>query len=211
MNCRLYRIIILCVLLSLLLTAPVAAASVPQVARLSLVTENAWDLDQDTIDMLDDMVADALHMPFGGLMGWVQDVDEHDLFAAYNAAVEMKRTTRDTPDYPAIVRMVADVTDADLAVLPILTYYDEEIYHGWDFSADDYLVSRASVRLLVYDRQKDELVDRRITRTFRDEYAVRGRAHELARDAMRAVLGEVRLKERVRDLREAARSGRYPY
>jgi len=113
MNCRLYRIIILCVLLSLLLTAPVAAASVPQVARLSLVTENAWDLDQDTIDMLDDMVADALHMPFGGLMGWVQDVDEHDLFAAYNAAVEMKRTTRDTPDYPAIVRMVADVTDAD--------------------------------------------------------------------------------------------------
>ncbi len=97
MNCRLYRIIILCVLLSLLLTAPVAAASVPQVARLSLVTENVWEIDEDTIDMLDDMVADALHMPFGGLMGWVQDVDEQDLFAAYNAAVEMKRTTRDTP------------------------------------------------------------------------------------------------------------------
>ena len=208
---RSYLAAVLCMLLSFLSAAPVAAHSAPQVARLSLVTENVWEIDEDTIDMLDDMVADALHMPFGGLMGWVQDVDEHDLFAAYDAAVEMNRTPKGAPDYPVILRMVADVTDADLAVLPILTYYDEEIYHGWDFYADDYLVSRASVRLFVYDRRSDELLDRRVTRTFRDEYAVRGRAHELARDAMRAALAEVHLKERVRDLREAARSGRYPY
>jgi hypothetical protein len=175
------------------------------------VTEDVWNIDQDTIDMLDDMVADALHMPFGGLMGWIQDVDEHDLFAAYDAATEMKRTPKGAPDYPAILRMAADATDADLAVLPILTYYDEEIYHSFDFYYDDYLVSRASIRLLVYDRDKDELLDRRVTRTYRDAFARYGRAHELAKDAMNAALAEVHLKERVRDLREAARSGRYPY
>lgn len=208
MNRRFYLAAVLCTILSLLFITSADAASAPQVARLSLVTENVWDIDQATIDELDDMVADALRMPFGGLMGWLHDVDEHDLFAAYDAAFEMKKTPRGAPDYPAILRMTADVTDADLAVLPILEYYDEEIYRSRDFYCDDYLVSRASVRLLVYDRRKDELVDRRATRIFRDEYSMNGRAEALACDAMRAVLDKVQLKERVRDLREAARSGR---
>ena len=204
-----YLIALLAALLSLLAAGPAAASPAPQIARLSLVTEDVWNIDQDTIDMLDDMVADALHMPFGGLMGWIQDVDEHDLFAAYDAATEMKRTSKGAPDYPAILRMAADATDADLAVLPSLTYYDEEIYHSFDFYYDDYLVSRASIRLLVYDREKDELLDRRVTRTYRDAFARYGRAHELAKDAMTAALRTVRLKERVRDLREAARTGTY--
>ena len=190
MNRRFYLAAVLCALLSFLCAAPTDAASAPQVARLSLVTENVWDIDQATIDELDDMVADALRMPFGGLMGWLHDVDEHDLFAAYDAAFEMKKTPRGAPDYPAILRMTADVTDADLAVLPILEYYDEEIYRSRDFYCDDYLVSRASVRI------------------FRDEDSMNGRAEALACDAMRAVLDKVQLKERVRDLREAARSGR---
>lgn len=202
-------IIAVCALLAVFGALPAAAQSAPQVARLSLVTENAWDIDQATIDTLDDMVADALHMPFGGVMGWTQDVDEHDLFAAYDAAYEMKRTPKGRPDYLEILRMTAQVTDADLAVLPILETYSEEIYRGWDFCGETYLESRATVRLIVYDRQRDELLDRRVSRVFSNEYSVNGRAEVLACDAMRAAIDQVQLRQRVKDLRDAARSGSF--
>lgn len=210
MSRQILYLALICTFFCVLNASAAAAEPAPKTARLSLVTQDVCGLDQKTADTLDDMVERAMHIPFGSLMGWLVDVDEHDLFAAYDAAYEMNKTAKGSPDYPAILRMTADVTDADLAVLPILETYGAVIFPRADFGDDDYIVSRATVRILVYDRRTDEVTDRRVTRSFHGAYAPYADPDVLAYDAMRVVIDEAGIKQRVKELSElAVRERRY--
>ena len=184
---------LLSVFLLLLPTAPALAAA--RIAQLPLVVEGgAADVDAETVDALEEMVARDLYMPLNDTMGWLTYVDDRALMDAYDSACGQYATRRGY-DYPAVLRATADAVEADLVVLPILTTYYEE----------NFLHSGAAVRLLVYDRAAGEIIDRRDARSYADEDQPSGRAYVLAGEVMRNVLAAADLRAHVRDLRETAR------
>ena len=189
----------------LLLLPTASALGAARIAQLPLVVEGgAADVDAETVDALEDMVARDLHMPLNDTMGWRTYVDDRTLMDAYDSACGQYVTRRGC-DYPAVLRATADAVDADLVVLPILTTYYEDLYGMNIFYEDNYLRSGAVIHVLVYDRAADEIVDRHAARSYMDEDQPSGRADALARDAMRAALAEVNLPQRMHTLREAER------
>lgn len=190
----------------LLLLPTASAFGAARIAQLPLVVEGgAADVDAETVDALEDMVAhDLHHMPLNDTMGWLTYVDDCTLMDAYDRACGQYVTRRGC-DYPAVLRATADAVDADLVVLPILTTYYEDLYGMNIFYEDNYLRSGAVIHVLVYDRAADEIVDRHAARSYMDEDQPSGRADALARDAMRAALAEVNLPQRMHTLREAER------
>ena len=200
---------LLSVFLLLLPTAPALAAA--RIAQLPLVVEGgAADVDAETVDALEDMVARDLHMPLNDTMGWLTYVDDRVLMDAYDSACgQYAYATRRGYDYPAVLRATADAVEADLVVLPILTTYYEEIYYTSIFYEENFLHSGAAVRLLVYDRAAGEIIDRRDARSYADEDQPSGRAYVLAGEVMRNVLAAANLRAHLCDLRETARGVSY--
>ena len=189
----------------LLLLPTSSAFGAARIAQLPLVVEGgAADVDAETVDALEDMVARDLHMPLNDTMGWLTYVDDRALMDAYDSACGQYVTRRGC-DYPAALRATADAVEADLVVLPILTTYYEEIYYTSIFYEENFLHSGAAVRLLVYDRATGEVIDRRDARSYADEDQPSGRAYVLAGEVMRNVLAAANLRAHVRDLRETAR------
>ena len=179
----------------LLLLPTASALGATRIAQLPLVVEGgAGDVDAETVDALEEMVARDLHMPLNDTMGWLTYVDDRALMDAYDSACG-QYVTRRGYDYPAVLRATADAVEADLVVLPILTTYYEE----------NFLHSGAAVRLLVYDRATGEVIDRRDARSYADADQPSGRAYVLAGEVMRNVLAAANLRAHVRDLRETAR------
>ena len=189
----------------LLLLPTASALGAARIAQLPLVVEGgAGDVDAETVDALEEMVAHDLHMPLNDTMGWLTYVDDRALMDAYDSACGQYATRRGC-DYPAVLRATADAVEADLVVLPILTTYYEEIYYTSIFYEENFLHSGAAVRLLVYDRATGEVIDRRDARSYADEDQPSGRAYVLAGEVMRNVLAAANLRAHVRDLRETAR------
>ena len=113
----------------LLLLPTASALGAARIAQLPLVVEGgAADVDAETVDALEEMVAHDLHMPLNDTMGWLTYVDDRALMDAYDSACGQYATRRGY-DYPAVLRATADAVEADLVVLPILTTYYEEIYY----------------------------------------------------------------------------------
>ena len=190
---------LLSVFLLLLPTASALAAA--RIAQLPLVVESgAADVDAETVDALEEMVARDLHMPLNDTMGWLTYV--------YDSACGQYATRRGC-DYPAVLRATADAVEADLVVLPILTTYYEEIYYTSIFYEENFLHSSAAARLLVYDRAAGKVIDRRDARSYADEDQPSGRAYVLAGEVMRNVLAAANLRAHLCDLRETARGVSY--
>ena len=188
--------------LLLSMTASTTVFGAARVAQLPLAAgEDVWALDTRTEHHLSDMVRAALHMPLNAAMDWFVDVDEHDLFAAYDAALARHAGKRGTYDYPSVLRETADEVGADIAVLPILESYSEEVYHAWFSCGDDYIVGRAAVRVLLYDRRTGEMVERRSVRRCTDGSYPCGSVRTLAYEAMREALERMGLKQHMRALR----------
>ena len=188
--------------LLLSVTASATAFGAAHVAQLPLAMgEDVWALDARTGDHLSDMVSAELHMPLNGAMNWFVDVDEHDLFAAYDAALVRHAGKRGTYDYPGVLRETAEAVGADIAVLPILESYGEEVYHAWFSCGDDYIVSRAAVRVLLYDGRTGEVVERRSVRRCTDGSYPCGSVRTLAYEAMREALERTGLQQHMRTLR----------
>ena len=193
----------------LLLLPTASALGAARIAQLPPVVEgSAADVDAETVDALEEMVAHDLHMPLNDTMGWLTYVDERALMDAYDSACGQYATRRGY-DYPAVLRATADAVEADLVVLPILTTYYEEIYYTSIFYEENFLHSGAAVRLLVYDRATGEIIDRRDARSYADEDQPSGRAYVLAGEVMRNVLAAANLRAHLRDLRETARGVSY--
>ena len=191
--------------LLLSVTASTTVFGAARVAQLPLAAgEDVWALDTRTEHHLSDMVRAALHMPLNAAMDWFVDVDEHDLFAAYDAALARHAGKRGTYDYPSVLRETADEVGADIAVLPILESYSEEVYHAWFSCGDDYIVGRAAVRVLLYDRRTGEMVERRSVRRCTDRSYPCGSVRTLAYEAMREALERTELKQHMRALRAHA-------
>ena len=183
-------------------TASATAFGAARVAQLPLAAgEDVWALDARTEHHLSDMVRAALHMPLNGAMNWFADVDEHDLFAAYDAALARHAGKRGIYDYPGVLRETADEVGADIAVLPILESYSEEVYHAWFSCGDDYIVGRAAVRVLLYDRRTGEMAERRSVRRCTDRSYPCGSVRTLAYEAMREALERTGLQQHMRALR----------
>ena len=188
--------------LLLSVTASATAFGAAHVAQLPLAMgEDVWALDARTEDHLSDMVSAELHMPLNAAMDWFADVDEHDLFAAYDAALARHAGKRGTYDYPGVLRETAEAVGADIAVLPILESYGEEVYHAWFSCGDDYIVSRAAVRVLLYDGRTGEVVERRSVRRCTDGSYPCGSVRTLAYEAMREALERTGLQQHMRALR----------
>lgn len=147
-------------------------------------------------EKLGKMVDRSLHVPLNGTLEIVQFIPEKECLLVLEAVKEEAAPKTSMKD---LMRPVAEELKADLVVMPILDGYEQYQTMSWHLWGRHISHSYASVRVLGYDRKKDEVFSKTATRQFNDEYSSQGDVSVLAYEAMEEALRRAEIHERVWD------------
>ena len=177
-------------------------------------------MDVGTRDMMAKRIERSLHVPLNGTLHRVEMVDEElvddnmkKLYAhAYtDAKAEWERQQAgkkhphhhkgDWVDIAKLMKPLADKVGADLVIcVDVEEYYQHVWYGGFHMfggDGEDMLEAGCTVRLVGYDRETDEVLDKRATRWHHGSYWEQDTAHFQALDALDEVLIETGIRSRV--------------
>ena len=145
---------VLCVLFVLLLPAAASAAErTPlRVARVPLQIGTYHAPSESVVRGMEEKVSHALHLPLNETMHYADFLPKD--------AVALAFAESQSRDPKEIVREIARRMDAGLVVLPLLTGYESYTRSSWDFMRGRILHSYAAVRVVVYDRRGDRVIDK---------------------------------------------------
>lgn len=194
---RKYSLVFTLAMLLMLLTfsTAMAAERVPlKIARVPIQVESVMQPSEQTLNQLEKEIDKAAHVPLNGTLKAVEYLDENECAALYAdilAGHYGKILKKEAP------LKLAELTDADLVIVPHLTGYEEYITHGLFFSHREKLHSFAAVKIEGYDKTADELFKKNVSRSYDDEYTAGGKVEKLAIDAMQSALAEAKIHDRV--------------
>ncbi|MFC2638168.1 MAG: hypothetical protein ACFN0X_04535 [Mitsuokella sp.] len=173
---------VLCVLFVLLLPAAASAAErTPlRVARVPLQIGTYHAPSESVVRGMEEKVSRALHLPLNETMHYADFLPKD--------AVALALAESQSRDPKEIVREIARRMDAGLVVLPLLTGYESYTRSSWDFMRGRILHSYAAVRVVVYDRRGDRVIDKGASDTYDDEATPRGEVGNMAIECMDTAL-----------------------
>jgi hypothetical protein len=194
----------LCFVLGAVLYGGQAEARVPvKVAMVPIVQEGYMSPGDEARHNLDVLLERSVHVPLNGVLQAVEYVPEETVireFIALDQAAGGKRhETR-----KAVVKALAEKTGADVAILPVLTNYEEWVTSSFCFDWGSVLHSYVSWDLFIYDARTGENFCKTTSRYYHDSYSTWGLASQLAKEALDEALQGAKVHDRIwPDLKES--------
>lgn len=145
-------------------------------------------------DKLGNLVDRSLHVPLNGTLEIVEFIPERECLLVLDVVKEEASAKTSLKD---LMRSLARDLKADLVVLPILNGYEQYQTMSWHRWGRHIIHSYASVQVLGYDKQKDEVFCKTAYRQFNDEYSSQGDVSTLAYEAMDEALRKAGIHDRV--------------
>lgn len=189
-------LLVLCLILGVLRGSRAEARVPVKVAMVPIVQEGYMRLGNEAKHNLDVLLERSVHVPLNGVLQAVEYVPVEEVLREFialdQAAGGRKHETR-----KAVVRALAEKTGADVAILPVLTNYEEWIYSSFGFYRDPFLHSYASWDLFVYDARTGENFCKTASRYYHDTYSASGLASELAKVTLDEALRGAKVHDRI--------------
>ena len=178
----------------------VALAKKPiKIARLPIVIQNIR-LDYETSSTLEVKIARAVNIPLNKTLQIAEYLPPKESSKKFNKIWQAMRAEDRTAKISDAVIILADDLKADLVICPILREYSQSVNHsGLNF--ESILSSYVSAEMIVYDRSTDTLIDKRASRSFKDNYNKFGTASYLAGECFDKLIRDTGLRQIIRSKR----------
>jgi len=179
-------------------TVAMAADRVPlRVARVPIVLQGGRIPEDETIDALETRLDRALHVPLNQTLHAVEYLPEAECERVLRAVWEERKKTNGRASLEEVMQIWAETLEADIAVCPVLTEYDEYSYFGWSWRRGTFLSSRARIVLYGYDRSSGKPFQKSWGRNYHGESSTQGSASVLALECMDKVIADAGLREMI--------------
>ena len=178
----------------------VALAQKPiKIARLPIVIQNIR-LDYETSSTLEVKIARAVNIPLNKTLQIAEYLPPKESSKKFNKIWQAMRAEDRKATISDAVIILADDLKADLVICPILREYSQSVNHsGLNF--ESLLSSYVSAEMIVYDRSTDTLIDKRASRSFKDNYNKFGTASYLAGECFDKLIRDTGLRQIIRSKR----------
>lgn len=169
------------------------AAPAKRVVLLPLET-NGTGIYAETAEAMEIRLEKEFHVPLNGTLHIVELVPEAETEAAL-AEIRAGLHGRRVPlaDW---MKPLAEKLQADIVAGIVVTDFWEYQHVNW--RGDTWLESRAGLTLIGYDKSRDNVIERPVSRWFRSEYSPDGTAPSLAMDGLEEVLQAQHFAEMLR-------------
>lgn len=171
-----------------------AAEKPLKVVRLPMIFQKIHP-DDETCAALETKISRAVMIPLNGTLKLVEYVDPEISSAELNEIYKKMRAENKKLKLSETMRPLAKKLNADIIVCPILLRYSE-YYAQFGVNFQSHLVSNVSAELIIYDRRTDELIDKKISRSFNDSPNKFGKASSVAADCFDRLINETNLKRK---------------
>ena len=152
--------------------------------------------DYETCATLETKISRAVLIPLNGTLNLAEYVDPKMSSDELNKIWRERRAKNKKLKLAETMRPLAKKLNADIIVCPVLLRYSEYYAQiGVDFHS--HLVSDVSAELIVYDRRKDELIDKKTSRSFNNSASKFGKASYLAAGCFDILINETNLRRKI--------------
>ena len=175
----------------------VALAKKPiRIARLPIIIQRNI-LDAETAALLEVKIARAVNIPMNKTLNIAEYISTRESKQALGTIWQRMRTQNRNAKLSDAVRILADEIDADLVVCPFLQHYEQRI-SPVSFSFETHLSSYVTAEMIVYDKSTGNLIEKRVSRRFSDNYNRFGTASYLAGECIDQLIQDTGLRELIR-------------
>lgn len=180
-------------------TSVAFAAKPIKIARLPIVIQSIR-LDYETSSTLEMKIARAANIPLNQTLKIAEYLPPKESSKKFNTIWQKMYAENRKAKISDVVIILADDLKADLIICPILREYNQSVIHsGWNF--ESYLSSYVSAEMIVYDKSTGTLIDKRASRSFRDNYNKFGTASYLAGECFDQLIRDTGLRQIIRSKR----------
>ena len=175
----------------------VALAKKPiRIARLPIIIQRNV-LDAETAALLEVKIARAVNIPLNKTLKIAEYISTRESKQALGTIWQRMRAQNRNAKLSDAVRILADEIDADLVVCPFLQHYEQRI-SPVSFSFETHLSSYVTAEMIVYDKSTGNLIEKRVSRRFSDNYNRFGTASYLAGECIDQLIQDTGLREIIR-------------
>lgn len=152
--------------------------------------------DYETCALLETKISRAVSIPLNGTLKVAEFLDPEISSAELNRIYQEMRAENKKLKLAETIRPLSKSLNADIIVCPILLHYSEFFVQS-GATLESHLHSNVAAELIVYDRRTDELIDKKVYRSFDNSASKFGRASYLAADCFDVLIKETKLKRKI--------------
>lgn len=166
-----------------------------KIVRLPIIFQKKQP-DYETCAALETKISRATMIPLNRTLKVAEFLDPEMSSARLNDIYQKMRAENNKVKLVETIKPLAKDLRADIIICPVLRKYSEYfVQSGLNFKT--HLVSEVTAELIIYDRRTDELIDKKVSRTFNDDSSKFGRASYLAADCFDVLLETTKLKRKI--------------
>ena len=152
--------------------------------------------DYETCAVLETKITRAMNIPLNGTLKLAEYVDNREATAALNEIWRNLRSENPKAKLKDAIKPLVEKINADIIACPILRRYSE-VTVSRRMGSETFLSSEVSATLIVYDRRTDELVEKKISRSFNDSYNKFGKSSYLAKECFDKLITATKLQQKI--------------
>ena len=190
------KILTLVLILLVSLTSIALAKKPVKIARLPIIIPQK--LDYETSSTLEMKMARAVKVPMNNTLKTFEYLPPKESSQMLNEIWQKMYAQNKKSQISDAIKIFADEIDADLVICPIIRHYSQRI-SPVNSSFESHLSSTVQAEMIIYDRTTGELIDKKATRRFNDNFNRMGTASYLAGECFDKLIKETDLRQVIRN------------
>ena len=193
------KIFALTMIIMLCLTSAALAAKKPvRIARLPIMfLQNKPN--EETSNALEMKLARAVHIPLNETLQLAEYLPPYDS-AEKLQSIWQTMYAKNKKSMPDAVKTLAKDLKADIVVVPVLRQYNQYVLNS-NFNFESKLSSFVSAEMIIYDKRTDDLIDKKFSRSFSDNFSQYGTASYLAGVCFDQLIKDTELRKIIHNIR----------
>ena len=190
------KIMTLALIILVSLTSCALAKSPVKIARFPIIIQNN-KVDKETAAMLEVKMARAVTVPMNNTLKTFEYVPPRESARILEKIWNENYVKNKDLKITEAIKIFANDTKSDLVVCPLLRYYSQRV-SPVHFSFETHLSSTVQAELIIYDRNTDELIYKKASRRFNDNYNRFGTASYLAGECFNQLITDTNIRQIIR-------------
>lgn len=190
------KILVLMLMVFVSLSSVALAAKKPiKIARIPIIIQNI-QMDNKTALALEVKMSRAVIIPMNETLKIAEFIPPLEAQADFDATWNKMYTKNKHAEMSDAVKKFAKEFDADLVICPILRHYSQKTV-PINGNLETHLKSAVSAELIIYDKTKNELIQKKARRNFNNIYNKYGEASYLAGECFDQLINDTGLRKLV--------------
>ena len=192
------KIILSIFLMCFIILPPTAMAKEPiRLVVLPVIISQNADIGSEALDQMNVKISRAMHIPLNGTLQKAEYIPSNISCPVFQEIWKKMYNNNKKSAIKDVMKPLAAELKADFIVCTVLYRCSQFTSMSISFDHSDIIFSNAGVEMIIFDNRTGELINKKKSRFYRDEYSPRGTADSLAVECLTDLIDLLKPREKM--------------